>query len=91
MGKWRTAGGSYVVEFKPGGNCSSVYPLHGRNLGGPCTYTVEKDDIILHWKGPTVSSQASASEMSATWHYSLAGGVLTVTVFGNSLALQRVP
>jgi hypothetical protein len=89
-GKWRSADGSYVVEFQPGGICSARYRLHGRDLGGACIYTVDKDDIKLRWKGPVTNSQSGGSEMSATWHYALSGDVLNVSVFGNSLALQRV-
>ena len=89
-GKWRSSDGSYVVEFQPGGICSARYRLHGRDIGGPCIYTVDKDDITLHWKGPDTKSQSRGSEMSATWHYTLTGDVLNVSVFGNSLALQRL-
>lgn len=91
VGKWRSADGSYVVEFRAAGTCSAGFQLHGRVVGGPCTYTVGKDDIVLHYKGSALDSKSGASENSATWHYSLAGDVLNVTVFGNSVALQRTP
>ncbi len=40
VGKWRSADGSYVVEFLPTGNCSARYRMQGRELGGPCKYSV---------------------------------------------------
>lgn len=85
-GKWKNAGGTYVVEFLPSGNCSAHYRMHGQELGGACTYTFDKNDITLRYP----NMQAGAPNNSATWHYTLVGDVLTVTVFGNSMALQRV-
>ncbi|MFZ0036948.1 MAG: hypothetical protein WAK91_05985 [Candidatus Acidiferrales bacterium] len=87
-GKWRSADGSYVVEFLPTGNCSARYNLHRRELGGNCTYTVDKDEITLHY--PDAVAQGGSPNATAVWHYTLAGDVLTVSVFGNSMTLQRV-
>src|SRR5260370_36193806 len=36
VGKWRSADGSYVVEFLPTGKCSARYRMQGRELGRPC-------------------------------------------------------
>jgi hypothetical protein len=85
-GKWKNADGIYVVEFLPSGNCSAHYRMQGREVGGACTYTVDKDDITIRYP----NMQAGAPNNSATWHYSLAGDVLTVNVLGNSMSLQRV-
>jgi len=86
-GKWRSADGSYVVEFLPTGSCSAKMRMQGREVGGPCTYTVDEDKILLHYQGMGSNSQNS----TATWNYKLDGDNLTVSVFGNSLALKRVP
>src|ERR1700683_2647447 len=86
MGKWRDADNTYVVEFLPSGNCSAHYRMKGREVGGACTYTFDKNDITLRYP----NMQAGAPNNSATGHYTLVGDVLTVTVFGNSMALQRV-
>ena len=88
VGKWRSADGSYVVEFLPNGNCSARYNLHRREVGGACTYTVDKDEITLRY--PDAAAQGGAPDASAIWHYSLAGDALNVSVFGNSMTLQRV-
>ena len=61
--------------------------MQGREVGGPCTYTVDEDKILLHYQGMGSNSQNS----TATWNYKLDGDNLTVSVFGNSLALKRVP
>ena len=89
FGKWRSADGSYDVEFLPTGNCSARYRMQGREFGGPCTYTADKATITIHYYGPDGNPQ-DGPDATATWDYSLAGDVLNVSVFGNSLALQRV-
>jgi len=86
--KWRSADGSYVVEFLPNGNCSARYNLNRREVGGACTYTVDKDDITLRYPG--AAAQGGAPNATAIWHYSLAGDALNVSVFGNSITLQRI-
>jgi hypothetical protein len=88
VGKWRSADGSYVVEFLPNGNCSARYNLNRREVGGACTYTVDKDDITLRYPG--AAAQGGAPNATAIWHYSLAGDALNVSVFGNSITLQRI-
>ena len=88
VGKWRSADGSYVVELLSNGNCSARYNLHRREVGGACTYTVDKDEITLRY--PDAAAQGGAPDASAIWHYSLAGDALNVSVFGNSMTLQRV-
>lgn len=90
VGKWRSADGNYVVEFLPTGNCSARYRMQGRDLGGPCTYSVDKDTITIRYQGPLNHLQGGGNNASATWHYSLAGDALNVSVQGNSLLLQRV-
>jgi hypothetical protein len=89
VGKWRSADGSYNVEFQANGNCSARYRMQGQEVGGPCMYTVDKDTITIRYYGPDAHLQ-DGPNATATWHYSLAGDVLNVSVFGNSLALQRV-
>jgi hypothetical protein len=90
VGKWRSADGSYNVEFSPNGTCSGQIRLQGRYVGGVCTYTADQDTITIHY--PDLASSPDAQRNgSAVWHYSLEGDILNVTVFGNSLALQRVP
>jgi hypothetical protein len=89
VGKWRSADGNYVVEFLPTGNCSARYRMQGRELGGPCTYSVDKDEITIRYHGPDAHPQDGGPNASARWHYSLAGDALTVSVQGNSLVLQR--
>ena len=84
VGRWRSVDGSYNVEFLANGNCTARMRLQGRDLGGPCTYTVNRDTINIRYPG------IEGSDASATWHYSLSGDTLTVAVFGNSLTLQRV-
>ena len=88
VGKWRSADGSYVVEFLPSGNCSARYNLHSREVGGACTYSVDKDEITLRY--PDAAAQGGAPNATAIWHYTLAGDALNVSVFGNSMTLQRV-
>jgi uncharacterized protein (DUF2147 family) len=85
-GKWRSADGGYVVEFLPTGSCSAKMRMQGREVGGPCTYTVQDDKILLHYQGMGSNTQNS----TATWNYKLDGDNLNVSVFGNSLALRRV-
>jgi hypothetical protein len=89
VGKWRSADGSYVVEFLPSGECSAHYRMHGQELGGPCKYTVDTDAITIHYYGLN-ARPLEGPNATATWHYTLAGDTLNVSVFGNSLALQRV-
>jgi hypothetical protein len=84
VGKWHSADGSYNVEFLPTGKCSARLRMQGREVGGPCTYTFDQQDITLHYPGMQPGGDATA-----TWHYTLAGDVLTVSVFGNSVTLQR--
>ncbi len=88
VGKWRNADGSYVVEFLSSGQCSARYHLNRGELGGACTYSADKDEITIRY--PDAAAQNGAPNASATWHYSLVGDVLTVTVLGNSMNLQRV-
>jgi hypothetical protein len=90
VGKWRSADGSYLVEFLPTGNCSARYLMHGRQLGGPCTYSVDSDNITIHYYGLDAHPQDGGPTDSVTWHYSLAGDVLNVSLQGVSLALQRI-
>jgi hypothetical protein len=90
VGKWRSADGSYVVEFLPTGNCSARYRMQGRELGGPCTYSADKDTITLRYYGPGAHPQGGEPNASATWHYTLAGDTLNVGIQGATLALQRV-
>lgn len=89
VGKWRSTDGSYVAEFLPTGNCTAQQRLDGRNLGGPCTYTVDEDTITIHYYGPGANPQEGAPNETATWRYSLDGDTLNVSVFGNSMTLQR--
>jgi hypothetical protein len=91
VGKWRSADGGYVVEFSPTGNCSARYRMDGRELGGPCTYSVDEDTITIRYYGLDAHPQDGGPNASVTWHYSLTGDVLNVSVPGNSLSLQRVP
>jgi uncharacterized protein (DUF2147 family) len=90
VGKWRSADGSYVVEFLPTGDCSAGYRMQGREVRGPCTYTVDKDAITIHYYGMNAHPQDSGPDASVIWRYSLAGDNLNVSVQGTSLALQRV-
>ena len=90
VGKWRSADGSYVVEFLPTGNCSARYRMQGRELGGPCTYSVDKDEITIRYYGPNTNPNDGGPNASAIWHYSLSGDGLNVSIQGTSLALQRV-
>ena len=87
-GKWRSADGTYDVEFMANGNCSASYRMQGRVFGGPCMYTADKDTITIHYYGLDAKPQ-NGPNATATWRYSLAGDVLNVSVFGNSMALQR--
>jgi Fe2+ transport system protein FeoA len=89
VGKWRTADGSYAVDFLPSGDCSARYILHGRELGGPCKYSVDKDDITIRWHRPEPGTPDNSPNASVKWHYALAGDVLTVSVAGNSVTLRR--
>jgi hypothetical protein len=90
VGKWRSADGSYVVEFLPTGNCSARYLMQGRELGGPCTYSADKDVITIHYYGPDAHPQDGEPNAAATWRYTLAGDTLNVSMPGATLALQRV-
>ena len=89
VGKWRSAGGSYVVEFQATGNCSARYRIQGHEIGGPCTYTADKDTITIRYYGPDAHPQSEPPNASTTWRYVLVGDALNVTVGGNSLVLQR--
>jgi hypothetical protein len=90
VGKWRSADGSYIVEFLPTGDCSAGYRMQGREVRGPCKYTVDKDAITIHYYGLNAHPQDSGPDASVIWRYSLAGDNLNVSVQGTSLALQRV-
>ena len=87
VGRWRNADGSFTVEFLPSGDCSARMRIQSREVGGPCKYTVEQDTITLHYSG---INAANGPNETATWHYTLQGDSLNVSVFGNSMALQRV-
>jgi hypothetical protein len=91
VGKWRSADGSWLVEFSPAGNCTAHYRLDGRDLGGPCTYSVDPENITIHYYGPGSSPAAGPPNTFTEWRYTLSGDVLTVSTFGNSLVLHRVP
>ena len=90
VGKWRSADGSYVVEFLPTGNCSARYRMQGREVGGPCTYSVDRDTITIHYYGPDAHPQDGEPNATATWQYSLDGDALNVSIQGTSLALHRI-
>jgi len=90
VGKWRSADGSYDVEFLPNGNCSAQYRLQGREVGGPCKYSADEDTITIRYYGPDDHPPDGEPSASATWQYSLSGDVLNVSIQGNFLALQRV-
>jgi hypothetical protein len=90
VGKWRSADGSYVVEFLPTGNCFARFRMQGRELGGPCKYSADKDIITIRYYGPDARPQDGEPNASATWHYTLAGDTLNVRIQGVTLALQRV-
>jgi hypothetical protein len=53
-------------------------------------YTVDEDTITIHYYGLDGHPQTEGPNATATWHYSLAGDVLTVDMQGNSIVLQRV-
>jgi hypothetical protein len=90
VGKWRSADGSYVVEFLPTGACSARLVMRGRVVGGPCTYQADKETITIHYVGIDTHPQSRQPVASATWQYTLNGDTLNVTVEMFSLALQRV-
>jgi hypothetical protein len=91
IGKWRNAEGTYAVEFLPTGECSARSSQTGHGtLGGPCTYTVDNDEITLRWHFPDGSTATDAPNASAKWRYSLSGDTLNVAVFGNAMTLHRV-
>ena len=90
VGKWRSADGSYVVEFLPSGDCSAGMRIQGREVGGPCKYTVEKETINIRYYGSAAHPQDGNPDASVIWRYSLAGDDLKVSVQGTSLALRRV-
>ena len=90
VGKWRSADGSYVVEFLSTGNCSARLRMQGREVGGPCRYSADKDTITIRYYGLDAHPQDGEPNTSATWHYTLAGDTLNVSIQGVSLALQRV-
>jgi hypothetical protein len=90
VGKWRNADGSYVLEFQPTGDCSARSTQSGRGtMGGPCTYSVDKDEITISWHFPDGATPNGESNTSAKWRYSLSGDTLNVAVFGNAMTLQR--
>jgi len=90
VGRWRSADGSYVIEFLPTGKCSARYRMQGQQIGGPCTYSVDEEKITIHYYGPNANPQDGEPNATATWHYSLSGDTLNVGIQGVSLALQRV-
>jgi hypothetical protein len=90
VGKWRSADGSYDVEFLQTGDCSARLRMDGRQVGGPCKYSVDEDTITIRYYGPDSHPQEEEPNNTATWNYSLAGDVLNVSYGGNSVALQRV-
>jgi hypothetical protein len=90
VGKWRSADGSYVIEFLPTGRCSARYRMQGQEVGGPCTYSVDEDKITIHYYGSNPHPQDGEPNATATWHYSLSGDKLNVGIQGSSLAFQRV-
>ena len=90
VGKWRSADGSYVVEFLPTGRCSAGYRMDGRNVGGPCKYSVDQDNITIRYYGLGANPQTDEPTQSVEWQYTLAGDVLNVSMPGVSVALQRV-
>jgi hypothetical protein len=90
VGKWRSADGSSAFEFSPTGNCSGRLRMQGRELGGPCKYSVDQDTITIRYYGPGASPQSGEPDTSTTWRYSLAGGVLNVSTGVVSLTLERV-
>lgn len=87
-GKWKTADGSFAVEFLPTGNCPAHSRIQGHDVGGPCKYTVGKDEITIHYYG-MAANPASEPNETAIWRYTLNGDTLNVSVFGSSLTLQR--
>lgn len=87
-GTWKTADGSFMVEFLPTGNCSAHSRIQGHEVGGRCKYTVDKDAITIHYFGMGANPASEPNE-TATWRYTLNGDTLNVTVLGNSLTLQR--
>jgi hypothetical protein len=89
VGKWQNADGTYVVDFRSSGDCSVRFYLQGHELGGPCAYTVDKDDITLRWHRPEPGTSDDSKNASVKWHYTLTGDVLTATVSGNSVTFQR--
>jgi hypothetical protein len=90
VGKWRSADGSYDVEFLQTGECSARLRMHGQQVGGPCKYSFDEDTITIRYYGPDSHPQEEEPNNTATWNYSLAGDVLNVSYGGNSVALQRV-
>jgi hypothetical protein len=87
-GKWRSTDGSFVVEFLPTGDCSAHMRMQGHDVGGPCKYTVDQSAITIHYFGMGANT-ANGPNQTATWNYTQSGDTMTVTVFGNSLKLQR--
>jgi hypothetical protein len=87
-GKWKNADGSYVVEFLPSGDCSAHMRMQGHDVGGPCKYDVGKDTITVHYYGMG-ANPGNAPDRTAAWQYTLNGDTLTVSVLGNTMALQR--
>ena len=62
--------------------------MQGHDVGGPCKYTVDKDAITIRYFGMG-ANPAGEPDRTATWQYTLNGDTLTVSVFGNSMALKR--
>jgi len=87
-GKWKSADGGFVVEFLPTGDCSAGSRIQGREVGGPCKYTVDKDAITIHYFGMGANPSGEPNQ-TATWHYTLNGDTLVVSMPGNSVTLQR--
>ena len=90
VGKWRSADGSYTMEFLPTGNCSARMRIEGREVGGPCKYSADKDTITIRYYGPDARPQDGEPNRSATWHYSLTGDTLTIGMQSISLDFHRV-
>jgi hypothetical protein len=66
VGKWRNADGSYVVEFLPTGKCSARYRMQGREFGGPCTYSADKDVITIRKTGNPMLQRRGATRWLVT-------------------------
>jgi hypothetical protein len=91
IGKWQNADGTYFVEFLPSGDCSARTSAIGHTtLGGHCLYTVDTDEITIHYQSMKATSPADAPDSSAKWRYTLSGDTLTVSYFATTMTLHRV-